>query len=136
MNALYSEKQELRKSIQSINQSIISQSGNLLLLIFMRLNFHDFKKIAKLKACEMYFFRTLTMQNLIPCSIHVILYSIRMVSLYNHLTRREGKRYIANEWEKAGVAVILKGVSFLPPEDQETENDYQLYAQKDVMNSV
>ena len=76
------------------------------------------------------------MQNLIPCSIHVILYSIRMVSLYNHLTRREGKRYIANKWEKAGVAVILKGVSFLPPEDQETENDYQLYAQKDVMNSV
>ena len=40
-----------------------------------------------------------------------------MVSLYNHLTSSEGKRYVVKGWEKAGVTGVVKGESALPPEN-------------------
>lgn len=51
-----------------------------------------------------------------------------MVSLYNHLTNSEGKRYVVKGWEKAGVAGVVKGESALPPEDpfEEIDNVLQL----------
>jgi len=50
-----------------------------------------------------------------------------MVSLYNHLTSREGKRYVTKRWEKAGVTGVVNGKTALPPEDPFEEIDNVLH---------
>ena len=46
-----------------------------------------------------------------------------MVSLYNHLTNREGKGYVTKGWEKAGVAGVVNSETALHPEDPFEEID-------------
>ena len=51
------------------------------------------------------------------------LHATWIVSLYNHLTSSEGKRYVTKGCEKAGVAGVVRGESTLPPEDPFEEID-------------